>query len=535
MSLLDNPVFLLLVILVLGELLGLVRLGPFALGSSAILLVAIAFGYGGYELPSFIQTLGLILFIYSIGLQAGPGFLSSLRNTGLRLSLGAVALVLLGFVTCVAVCLVMGYGPALGAGLFAGALTSTPGLAVAVELTGDPAAASAYGLTYLFGVIGVILYVKLLPALLRVNLKTEEAEMGARAAAAHPPIMRRHIQVNNPNIFGRKVRDLDLHAVAAVTLTRILPQATGEADMVGADTVLAEGDKLRVVGTQRDLEKIEMFIGPRIEEDIQLQEDLAARNIIVSAKEVVGRSLGSMNLPHVFNVRISRVRRSGFEITPHRAMRFRRGDVLTVVGNRRSVAMVAKLFGDDVEKTYSADVFSLVAGSLLGFLLGQIPIPIPGLGEIRLGITGGVLLSGLTLGGLYNTGRVIWALPAPANGLLRQLGLMLFLATVGTSAGATLVPTLASQGTGLLVSGALVTLVPLLGGVVLCRKVLGLELLRTMGVITGAMTSTPGLAAASALSSTQFASGVYATVYPIALVAMIVFSKLLVAVLGWVG
>jgi putative transport protein len=242
-----------------------------------------------------------------------------------------------------------------------------------------------------------------------------------------------------------------------------------------------------------------------------------------------------MNLPHVFNVRISRVRRSGFEIPPDPATRFRSGDVLTVVGNTRSVAMVAKLLGDDIEKTYGADVFSLIAGILIGFLLGQIPIPIPGVGPLRLGITGGVLLSGLTLGGLYNTGRIIWALPNPANILLRQLGLMMFLATVGTSAGATLVPTLEAHGLGLVISGAIVTLVPLVGGALLCRRVLKLELLRTLGVITGGMTSTPGLAAASSFSSTHFASAAYATVYPVALVAMIVLSKVLVAVLGALG
>jgi len=535
MALLENPVFVLLAIVVLGELLGLVRLGAFSLGSSAILIVGMAFGYAGLQLPTVIQTLGLTLFIYSIGLQAGPGFVSSLRTSGLSLSLGAMALVLLGFGTCVAACLVMGYGPGLGAGLFAGALTSTPGLAVAVELTDDPSAASAYGLTYVFGVVGVIVGVKLLPAVLRVDLREEEARMRADAAAAHPPLLHHHYRVNNPNVYGLKVRELPIHSLASVTLTRILPHATEEPDVVGADTVLREGDKLRVVGTESDLEKVSLLLGPRIEEEIHFSEELTARNIIVSRKALVGRSLGSVNLPRVFNVRVSRVRRSGFDMPPDPSTRFRSGDVLTVVGNRRSVATVARLFGDDVAKTYGADVFSLVAGILLGFLLGQVPLPVPGVGAIRLETTGGVLLSGLVLGGLYNTGRVIWALPAPANNLLRQLGLMLFLATVGTNAGRTLLPTLQSSGPGLLVSGALVTLVPFIGGVIICRRGLRLPLLRTLGVITGGMTSTPGLAAASAYSATQFASAAYATVYPVALVSMILLSKLLVALLTWVG
>ena len=533
MQLVQNPVFLLFAILLCGEILGRIRFGSFALGTTAILIVALAFGYFGRVLPPLIQTLGLTLFIYSIGLQAGPGFASSLRATGLRLSLGAAAVVVLGFATCLGICLLFGYGPSMGAGILAGALTSTPGLAAAIELTSDPTTASAYGVTYLFGVVGVVLCIKLLPTILRIDLKSEEAAVRTEALAEHPPLAVHHLIVNNPNVFGKSVRELALRDVAAVTLTRIQPRKAASATLVTADTVLAEGDRVRVVGAERDLEKVHLLVGKRIEEEIHFSGDLVARAVVVSSKKVVGKRLASLNLTEVFGVRISRVHRNGFDLTPSPEMRIRQGDVATVVGNQSSVANVAKLFGDDLESTYAADVFALVAGILVGFVVGQIPIPLPVIGEIRLGVTGGVLIAGIVLGGLYNTGRVIWMLPGPANQLLRQLGLMLFLAAVGTGAGATIVPTLRSHGASLLISGIIVTLVPLVGGVLLCRRGLGLHLFHTLGVIAGGMTSTPGLAAATTLSTSHAASAAYATVYPTALVTIILCSKLLVGLLGW--
>jgi putative transport protein len=532
MQLVSSPVFLLFAILLCGEVVGRIRFRSFSLGTTAILIVALGFGYYGQVLPQLVQTLGLTLFIYSIGLQAGPGFVSSLRATGLRLSLGAAAVVFLGFVTCLGVCLLLGYGPGMGAGILAGALTSTPGLAAAIELTGDPATASAYGVTYLFGVVGVVLCIKLLPAILRVNVQREEAAVRAEAVTGHPPLAVHHLVVNNPNVFGKSVRTLALRDVAAVTLTRIQPSGASSATLVTADTILEEGDRVRVVGTERDLEKVHLLVGRRTDEEILFSEDLAARAIIVSSKKVVGKRLASLNLIEVFNVRISRIHRNGFDLTPSPEMRIRQGDVATVVGHQSSVANVGKLFGDDLESTYAADVFALVAGILVGFVVGRIPIPVPVVGEIRLGVTGGVLIAGIVLGGLYNTGRVIWALPGPANQLLRQLGLMFFLAAVGTGAGATIVPTLRSHGAALLFSGIVVTVVPLVGGVLLCRRALGLHLFHTLGVISGGMTSTPGLAAAATLSTGHAASAAYATVYPTALVTMIICSKLLVGLLG---
>ncbi|PKN36313.1 MAG: transporter, partial [Deltaproteobacteria bacterium HGW-Deltaproteobacteria-20] len=207
------------------------------------------------------------------------------------------------------------------------------------------------------------------------------------------------------------------------------------------------------------------------------------------------------------------------------------GDTLHVVGDSRSVANMAKLFGNNVEATYTASIVAILLGLFVGFLVGQIPVPLPWVGTLKLGTTGGVLLAGLVLAALYKTGPVIWAVPSSTNRFLRDLGLMLFLATAGTSAGGTILQTIRDQGLGLLLSGVAVSMVPLSVSVVLSRYVLKIPFLRMLGVIAGGMTSTPGLAAASSVSTTGYAASAYATVYPVALIGMIVFAKVLVLIL----
>ena len=532
LELLRNPIFLLLLVIIVGDAIGRLRVLNFELGTSAIVFVALGFGHFGFVVPNEFQTLGLVLFIYSIGLQAGPGFLSSFKSHGLKLTLGATSMVVAGFATTVLLCKVFGFDAGTGAGLLAGAMTSTPGLAVAVEMADSSAAASAYGLTYTFGVLSVILFLKLLPRILRIDVAKEEASLRRELAEQHPPLLHHHVEVTNQNLFGRRIKDIKLRELAPVTVTRLLRRGSAEPEMVSADTELREGDRLRLVGRMADLEKVEMFIGVKVDEEVAFDRVLVHRDIVVSKSEAAGEPIAALNLGTAFNVQIARVTRSGIELPPTGQRRLHVGDTLHVVGDARAVENVAHLFGNNVEATFAASVLAILLGLFVGFLVGQIPLPLPWIGTFKLGTTGGVLMAGLVLSGLYKTGPVIWAVPTTTNRFLRDLGLMLFLATVGTAAGSTIVATLRGQGLGLILSGVAVSMVPLVLSVVLCRTVLKIPFLRMLGVVAGGMTSTPGLAAASSLSSTGYASSAYATVYPVALIAMIVFVKLLVLVVG---
>lgn len=533
MELLSNHIFLLLLITLLGMALGRLRYKSFSLGSSGIIFVALVFGHFGFTLPTDFQTLGLVLFIYSIGLQAGPGFLHSLRSGGLQLTLGTFAIIAIGFVTTLIASWIFGFDAGVAAGLFAGALTSTPGLAVAVEMAGSAGAPAAYGLTYFFGVTGVILFIQLLPKLMRVSIQGEEEKLNEEIAKANLPFTFHHIELTNPNVFDRKVKDLGLSGIAPVVITRLLRPGADEPELVGADTVLRAGDHLRIAGREPDLEKIQLFLGRPIEQEFEFDRAFAKKYIVVSKRNVIGMSLKQLNCREVFNVQLARITRNGIDLPATQNLRLHMGDTVHAIGDSRALENVAKIFGNNVEEMHTISLLPIFIGLLAGFLVGKIPLFIPFGGTFYLGTTGGVLVSGILLSNLYKSGPFIWEIPATANSFIRELGLVLFLATIGTQTGATILTTLSRQGFDLFIAGIAVTLVSLGSSVFICRSMLRLPYLPMLGVITGSMTSTPGLAAATDQSATHYASSAYATVYPAALIGMILFTKLLVIILQW--
>lgn len=531
MALLHNQIFLLLLIIILGELLGRVRLWSLSLGPSAIIFVALAFGHFGTTLPQGIQTIGLAMFIYAVGLQAGPGFLSSFRRHGLAMALTVIIMALVGTLITLACCRLFGFDAGTGAGLLAGAMTSTPSLAAAVEVVGSARAPAAYGVTYGFGVIGVALMIKLLPRLLRVNLRQEEQRLGEELAEINPPITFHHIEVNNPNLFGKRIDQIFLRELAPVTVTRLLRKGASEPVLVTAETRLNEGDHLRVVGRLGDLEKVEMFIGKPIEREIAFDRLLTKRSIVVSKRRFVGSTLGYFNFRETFNVQVARITRSGIDLVPDANLRLHLGDVLHCVGDDRALRNISRMLGNDLKSTYEISLLPILVGLLLGLLLGQLTLTLPLVGPLSLGTTGGTLLAGLLLGARYQTGPLIWDVPAAGNRLIRDLGLALFMAAVGTAAGASFMATLQEQGLPLLASGVLVTLLPVLLGAALGFWLLRVRFLRLLGVLVGGMTSASGLAAAGTLSSTSYAAAAYATVYPVALIGKILAVKLLLLLL----
>ncbi len=531
MELINHPIFLLLLIIILGELAGKLEIQKFSFGSSAIIFVALAFGHHGFRLPKEFLDLGLVLFIYSIGIQAGPGFLNSFKSHGLKLTMGAIVVVTSGFLTTWLVSWLFGYGGDTAAGAFAGSLTSTPGLAVAVEMTQSALAPAAYGLTYSYGVIGVILFVKLIPRFTKTNIPAEEERLREELLRDNPPVHLVHLEITNPNVIGKPVRELGITDIAPVAITRLLRAGASKPELVSGETVLMAGDQIRVVGTEADLKQVSLLLGSPVDAKMEFDSRFMKKRILVSKKAFVGRTIGSINFAEVFNVQVSRLTRNSMDIPADPTTRLEMGDVIHLVGKEQSLENMKKLLGNDAKAVYTANVFSILAGISIGFLIGKIPLFLPFVGEISLGATGGVLLSGLVLSGLYQTGPMIWAIPETGNSFIRELGLLLFLATVGTSAGATIMETIAEEGVALLGAGVLITTVPMVVSFLFARKVLKIQFLRILGVITGGMTSTPGLATTTSISKTAFAATAYATVYPAALILMIIYCKILVWVL----
>lgn len=526
-TLLFNELFILLLIIIIGQLIGKIKVFSVSLGTSGIILVALVFGHFGFKLSPILRDLGLVLFIYSVGLQAGPGFLGSFQQNGKTFVLGMVALIFTGCAVAAVGAHFLGYGADVAAGVFAGSVTSTPSLAVVIEATHSDKAAAAYGLTYCFGAVGVILFVRLIPQILKINIKEEEKKSFEDNALNNPPIAFEIVRITNPNVFGKSIAELNLQNIAPVAITRHLRAGQTKAERVTGESLLSENDIVRVVGYQDDIEKILLVLGQHIEEDIPFHDEMVSESIVVSKKDVVGRSVGSINFLVNFGVQLSRITRSGIDLPADPSIRLHKGDVLHLVGEKKAVQNMARICGDDLRKAFTAETIAMIVGIFFGLMLGKIPVTLPYFGDFSLGSTGGVLFSGLLLGYLYNTKKLVWDMPAPANTFIRELGLMLFLATVGVSAGESFVKTLVSQGFPIFLLGIAVTLSTTIVGYFVCRKILKLRFLSAMGVIPGSMTSTPGLAATMTYSETNFASAAYATVYPMALITKILFTKLM--------
>ena len=497
-DLLNSTYFALFVIIALGFLLGRVKIKGLSLDISAVIFVALAFGHFGVVIPKEFGDLGLVLFIFTIGIQAGPGFFSSFKSKGKVLIILTAIIIGSASLTAVGMKYLFHLDAPSTVGLLAGALTSTPGLAVAIDSTGSSLASIAYGIAYPFGVIGVILFVKLLPKIFRVDLNKEAARLEKERTGKYPGLETCIFRVTNKMVFGRTLAQLSIRAVTGAVISRI---KSGDRIMIpNAAYEVKEGDILQAVGTEDSLNQLSMLLGERSSGELPLTKQQSVESILVSRKDLVGKSLGSLNLQQNFGCTITRV---------------------TVVGETEGITGVSNLFGNNAKVLSDTDFLPIALGIVLGVLVGKLNITFPGGISFSPGLTGGVLLTALVLSAIGKTGPILWTLSGSANQLIRQIGLLLFLAEVGTSAGQNLVATFQESGWLMFLVGAAITLVPLIAASLIgifCFKVSMLDLL---GTLTGGMTSTPGLAAADSMSDSNIPGVAYATVYPIAMVLLI--------------
>ncbi len=521
-NLLNSTIFVLFIIIALGFILGSIKVRGINLDVSAVIFVALLFGHYGVVIPDVLGTFGMVLFIFSIGFQAGPGFFRTFASRGKVLSLLAVILISTAAVLVIVGAHIFGFNAAEATGIFTGALTSTPGLATAREVAGADAAIS-YSIGYPFGVIGVILFVKLLPIILKVDLKRERALLDG-AQERSPKVVAAQFLVQSSVVAGRSLVDLAIRKVTGATITRIV---RGDQSFIpsGGDMLLI-GDRLKVVGTVESLDKFEHLVGERVEGELPFIDNIVLTTALLTSKSLVGKSLGAINLQQVCGCSVSRVRRSGIDLLPDPDLRLNFGDKLTLVGPRERTNDALRLIGNKRNKISDTDFFPIAIGIVLGVLVGNLTIGF-GSFSFSLGLTGGVLFVALLLSSIGKTGGIIWAMSSPANQLLRQLGLLLFLASVGTSAGGTLVETFSSSGLTIVLWGIVITVVPMIVTVIIARLFMKVNLLELLGLLTGGMTSTPGLAAAMSMSSSNSVSLAYATVYPVAMVLLIVFTQMI--------
>lgn len=524
-DLLHSSYFALFLIVAMGFMLGRIKVKGLSLDVSAVIFIALLFGHFGVVIPKELGNFGLVLFIFTIGIQAGPGFFDSFRSKGKTLILITLLIILSASLTGVGFKYLFGIDTPSVVGLIAGALTSTPGLAVAIDSTNSPLASIAYGIAYPFGVIGVILFVKLLPRILHVDLEEEARRLEAERLGQYPSLSTCLFHVTNPMVYGHTLAELNVRGMTGAVISRL--RTEGKILIPSAQTRLNEGDCLQAVGSEDMLEQLAVLIGRREEGELPLGDEQEIESLLLTKKDMIGKQLGRLNLQRNYGCTVTRIRRSGIDLAPSPELELKFGDKLMVVGEKKGLKGVASLLGNNEKQLSDTDFLPIALGIVLGVIFGKLNISFPGGASFSPGLTGGVLIMALVLSAIGKTGPILWSMSGSANQLLRQLGLLLFLAEVGTSAGVKLVSTFQDSGLLLFGVGAAVTLVPMIIAVVFGLFVFKISLLDLLGTITGGMTSTPGLAAADSMVDSNIPSVAYATVYPIAMVFLILFIQMI--------
>jgi len=523
----SQPLLLLGVIVSVGYLLGHIKIKGFALESSAVLFAALAAGYLGLRVPEIFKLLGLALFIYSIGLQAGPKIPLLFKKEGMGLNILAFGVVAIGALLTALGILFFHFGKDISIGIFAGALTSTPGLASAYEATQSGVTSIGYGIAYPIGVIGVILFIRLLPLMLKTDIQRAEKTEQETLEQEQPPLINKQIEISNPNIFGKPVKSLNIPAIFGCIISRLVRGESVEAP--SGSTVLREGDIVRVVGKEENIDGVVLMLGHLTNKEIPGGE-LDMRRFVVTNRGLVGEKIKDLNMRMKYEANITRVGRYGIDIPATADLKIEWGDRVSVVAEHRWMEELKRFFGDDIKKADEGNIFSIILGITLGILIGMVPFSIGKILSFKMGITGGILLSGLFLGNRGRLGPIVWRVPFNIINFIRELGLIFFLAAVGTRAGENLIDVIGKNGLPLVLWGVVITIVPMFVVLFLSIKKFRLNIFQLFGVIPGAMTSTPGFAAATSITNSQTPAAIYATVYPVAMISMILFTKILVMI-----
>uniref|UniRef100_UPI0040570677 putative transporter n=1 Tax=Alistipes sp. TaxID=1872444 RepID=UPI0040570677 len=524
-----------------GLLLGKVKIGGVSLGITWILFVGIFLSHFGMtidgELLHFVKEFGLILFVFSIGLQVGPGFFASFKQGGMTLVSLASLIVFLGVLTAYIIHLVTGVDIPTMVGVLSGAVTNTPGLGAAQtaysEATGinDPNIALGYAVAYPLGVVGIILSMLLVRYLLRINFKKEDEGLAAISQENRMP-ERRSLEFTNEMLDGKTVGYVRQLINRAFVISRIF-HADGSITIAEADTVLRSGDRLLVISSPEDMPAVIAFLGHTIEMTDEEwgkntpNSELVSRRILITRSNINGKKFSDLKLRTRFGINITRVNRAGVDLIPYQGMELQIGDRVMVVGRLQAIEKVEKLLGNSLKKLNQPNLVTIFVGIALGVLLGSIPlmnVPQP----VKLGLAGGPLIIAILIGRFGPHFHLVTYTTMSANLMLREVGIALFLAAVGIGAGDGFFETIANGGWRWIGYGVLITTIPLLIVGFFARLVLKMNYYTMMGMMAGAMTDPPALAYANSTAGNDMPAVSYATVYPVVMFLRVLTAQLFI-------
>ena len=543
-------VSILALVAVVGLFIGNVKFRGIGLGIGGVLFGGIIVGHfvsqAGMTLSSdmlhVIQEFGLILFVYTIGIQVGPGFFASLRVSGLRLNLFAVLIVIIGGLVTAILHKLFDIPLPVVLGIFSGAVTNTPALGAGQQILRDLGTpmemvdqmGMSYAMAYPFGICGILFTMWMLRVIFRVNVETEAQQHESSRTNGGALIKTINIRVENPNLHDLAIKDVPILNGDKIICSRLKREETLQ--VPSPDTIIQLGDLLHLVGQPADLHNAQLVIGQEVDTSLSTKgTDLRVERVVVTNENVLGKRIRDLHFKERYDVVISRLNRAGVELVASGDISLQFGDILNLVGRPSAIDAVANVLGNAQQKLQQVQMLPVFIGIGLGVLLGSIPVFVPGFpAALKLGLAGGPLIMALILGRIGSIGKLYWFMPPSANLALRELGIVLFLSVVGLKSGGDFVNTLVNgEGLSWIGYGALITAVPLITVGILARMLAKMNYLTMCGMLAGSMTDPPALAFANNLHPTSGAAALsYATVYPLVMFLRIITPQLL-AVLFW--
>ena len=541
-----HSVLILSLVIAFGIMLAKIKVAGGSLGITWIIFVGVVFGHFDMTLNEhllhFMKEFGLILFVYSIGLQVGPGFFSAFKKGGLTLNLLAMLVVFLGVVITIILHFVTGTPITTMVGILSGAVTNTPGLGAAQQANSDlngidaPEIALGYAVAYPLGVVGIILSLIALKYILRINTKTEEAEaergLGHIQELTVRPIS---FEIRNEAIDGKKIKDIRPLMNRDFVISRVQYHDGQGTELANSDTVLHLNDKILVISTPKDIEAISVFFGKQIDMQWeQLDKKLISRRILITKPELNGKMLSQLKIRNNFGASITRVNRSGVDLVAAPQLQLQMGDRVTIVGSELAVSHAEKVLGNSMKRLDHPNLIPIFLGIALGCILGSTPFVFPGIPQpVKLGLAGGPLIVSILISRFGPQYKMITYTTMSANLMLREIGISLFLACVGLGAGKGFVETVIYDGGYVWVGyGVIITIVPLLIAGLVGRYVFKLNYYTLIGVLGGSTTNPPALAYSNDLTSCDAPAVGYATVYPLTMFLRVLTAQILILALA---
>lgn len=538
-----HSVMLLAFVIAVGVMLGKVKIGGVSLGMTMVLFVGITLSHFGFRMDHallhFMKEFGLILFVYAVGLQVGPGFFSSFKKGGITLNLLAVGIVLLGVITTVVIYYITDIPMPTMVGILSGAVTNTPGLGAAQEAfmgvngVPDTSIALGYAVAYPLGVIGIIGSIALVRVIFRINFEKETVQLEAENASKKEIADALSIEVQNPALFGRSIQHIFDLVDRKFVISRVMYK-NGMEVIASSDIILNEGDRVFVITTPQNMEAISAFIGKKVNMTIddwtKSDDSLKFRKILITKSEMNGKTLQQINLRNRFGVNVTRINRAGIDLVAQADLKLQVGDRVKVVGTEASIAEVEKILGNKIGRLNDPNLIQLFIGIFLGVLFGSIPFVFPGIPQpVKLGLAGGPLVVAILMSVFGIKFKLVTYTTVSANLMIREIGICLFLACVGLGAGENFVDTIVNGGGMTWVGiGVIITVLPLLIVGIIGRRFCKVNYFTLMGLMAGSTTDPPALSYATSTAGNDAPSVGYAAVYPLTMFLRVMSAQLLI-------